>query len=106
MSDKVRSRNLRINLAKFHFAKDKIEWIGHSNTETGITPLPNKTDAIGKISAPSNLKKLRSFMGSVHHLGNFIPKLSQLFYPLRLLLKKAAKFIWTVEHEKQFTLIE
>ena len=107
MSDKIRSRkNLRINLAKCHFVKDQIEWLGHSITQTGMTPLSNKTDAIEKLPAPSNLKKLRSFMGSVHHLGKFIPNLSQLCYPLRPLLKKNTKFIWTHEHEKQLLLIK
>ena len=98
-------KNLRINLAKCHFAKDKIKWLGHIITQTGITPLSNKTDAIGKLSATYNLKELRSFMGSVHHLGKFIPNLLQLCYPLRPLLKKNTKLIWTDEHEKQFTLI-
>ena len=103
---KLDQENLRINLAKCHFAKDKIEWLGHSITQTGITPLSNKTDAIEKISSPSKLKKLRSFMGSVRHLGKFIPNLSLLCFPLRPLLKKNSKFIWTDEHEKQFKLIK
>ena len=64
---KLDQENLRINLPKCHFAKDKIKRLGHNIRQTGITPLLNKTDAIGKLSAPSNLKKLRSFMGSVHH---------------------------------------
>ena len=68
--------------------------------------MSNKTDAIGKLSAPSNLKKVRSFMGSVHHLEKFFPNLSQLCYPLRPLLKKNTKFIWTDELEKQFILIK
>ena len=49
---KLDQENLRINLAKSHFAKDKIEWFGHSITKTGITPLSNKTDAIEKLSSP------------------------------------------------------
>ena len=98
--------NLRINLAKCLFVNDKIEWLGHNITKTIITPLSNKTDAVGKLSAPSNLKEPRSFMGSAHHLGKFIPNLSQLCYPLRPLLKKNTKFIWTDEHEKQLTLIK
>ena len=102
---KLDQDNLRINLAKCHFAKDKVEWLGQKITQKGITPLSNKTDAIGKLSAPSDLKKLRSFMGSVHHLGKLIPNLSQLCDPLRPLLRKNTKFIWTDEHEKQFTLI-
>ena len=103
---KLDQENLRINLAKCHFAKNKIEWRGHNITQTGITPLSNKTDAIGKLSAPSNLKTLRSLMGSVHHLGKFIPNLSQLCYPLRPLLRKNTKIIFTDQHEKQFTLIK
>ena len=70
---KLDQENLRINLAKCHFAKNKIEWLGHSITQIGITPLSNKTDAIEKSSSPTNLKKLRSFMGSVHHLSKFFP---------------------------------
>ena len=103
---KLDQENLRINLAKCHFAKEKIEWLGYNITQSGVTPLSNKRDAIGKLSAPTNLKKLRSFMGSVHHLGKFIPNLSQLCYPLRPLLKKKTKCLWTVELEKQFSLIK
>ena len=64
--------NLPINLAKCHFAKDKIEWLGHIITQTGSTPLSNITEAIEKLSSHSTLKKLRSFMGSVHHLGKSV----------------------------------
>ena len=88
---KLDQENLQTNLAICHFAKDKIEWLGHNISQTGITPLSDKTDGIGKLSAPSDLKILRSFMGSVHHLGKFIPHLLQLCYPLRPLLKKKNK---------------
>ena len=72
---KLDQENLRTNLAKCHFAKEKIEWLGHNITQSSITPLSNKTDAIGKLSAPTNLKKLRLFIGSVHNLGKFIPNI-------------------------------
>ena len=45
-------------------------------------------------------------MGSVHHLGKFIPNLSQMCCPLRPLLKKNTKFVWTDEHEQHFKLIK
>ena len=86
--------------------KKTIEWLGHNITQSGVTPLSSKTDAIGKLSAPTNLKKLRPFMGSVHHLGKFIPNLSQSCYPLRPLLKKNSKLLWTEEQDKQFSLIK
>ena len=53
---KLDQENLRINLAKCHLAKEKIEWLGHNITQSGVTPLSSKTDAIGKLSAPNNLK--------------------------------------------------
>ena len=85
---KLDRANVRINLAKCHFASDKIEWLGQSITQTGTTPLSNETEKIEKLSSTSNLKKLRSFMGSVHHLGKFIPNLSQLRYHFDLCLRK------------------
>ena len=80
---KLDEEKLRINLAKFHFAKEQIEWLGHRITQSGITPLSNKTAAIQQVNSPKNLKEFRSFMGSVHHLGNYIPNLAQLRQPIR-----------------------
>ena len=97
--------NLRINLSKYHYAKTKIEWLGHNFTQSGIAPLESKTAAILSLSARKNLKQLRSFLGSVHYLGKFIPNLSQLCHPLRPVLKKNTKFVWNDEHETHFHAI-
>ena len=77
-----------INLPKFYFAKTEIERLGNNVTKSGIAPLETKTSAILILTAPKNLKQLRSFLGSVHYLGKFIPNLSQLCHPLRPLLKE------------------
>ena len=103
---KLDQENLCINLAKRHFAKDQIERLGHGITQTGITSSSNKTDALEKLSSPSNLKKLRSSMGSVHHLGKFKPNFFQMCHPLRPLLKKNTKVVWTDDHEQHFKLIK
>ena len=89
---KLDEDNLRINLYKCHFAKTEIEWLGHKFTQSGIAPLESKTAANLSLSAPKNLNQLRLFLGSLHYLGKFIPKLSQLCHPLRSLLKKNTKF--------------
>ena len=97
---------LRINLQKCHFAKTEIERLGYRFTQTGISPLQNKTAAILAIPPQSTLKRLRSFLGSVHYIGKFIPHLAQLCHPLRPLLKKSTKFIWTEDYNKHFHLIK
>ena len=48
---------------------------------------------------------MRSFLGSVHYLGKFIPNLSQLCHSLRPLLKKNTKFVLNDEHETHFQSI-
>ena len=89
---KLDDNNLRINLPKCHFAKTEIKWLGHKFTQSGIAPLEIKTAANLILTAPKNLKQLRSFLGSVNYLVKFIPNLSQLCHPLRPLLKRIGNF--------------
>ena len=84
---KLDEDNLRVNLHKCHFAKTEIEWLGYKFTQTGISPLDGKTAAILTIPTPTTLKRLTSFLGSVHYIGKFIPHLARLCHPLRPLPK-------------------
>ena len=97
---KLDDDNLRNNLRKRHFAKTEMNGLGKN------IPSWHITTAILAIPPPSTLKRLRSFLGSVHYIGKFIPHLAQLCYPLRQLLKNSTKFIWTEEHNKHFNLIK
>ena len=99
-------KNLRINLPKSHFGKLEIDWLGYHISQLVISALETKTAAILALEAPKTLKKLRSFLGSVHYIGKFIPNLAQISHPLRPLLKKSSKFIWTAEHENCFIEIK
>ena len=103
---KLDEDNLRNNLQTCHFAKTEIEWLGYKFTQTDVSPLESKTAAILAIPPPTTLKRLRSFLGSVHYIGKFILHLTELCHSLRPLLKNSTKFIWTEEHTKHFSLIE
>ena len=99
---KLDADNLRINLSKCHFAKHQINCLGFTLLQNGVKPIESKTAAISEIKVPKTLKQLRSFLGSVHYLGKFIPNLAKICHPLRPLLKKSEKFIWTDIHQKHF----
>ena len=90
---KLDEDNLRVNLQKCHFAKTEIEWFGYKFTQFGISPLENRTAAILTIPPPTTLKRLRSFLGSVHYISKFIPHLAPLCHLLSPLLKKSIKFV-------------
>ena len=74
--------NLRINLPKCHFAKLEVDWLGYHIFQSSFLPIECKTSAILAVKAPKALKKLRFFLGSVHYIGKFIPKLVQISHPL------------------------
>ena len=63
---RLNDENLRINLPKCHFGKLEIDWLGYHISQSGISPLESKTSAILALASPKTLKKLRSFVGSVH----------------------------------------
>ena len=98
--------NLRINFPKCHFVKLEIDWQGYHLSQLGISPFESKTAAILGLEAPETLKKLRSFLGSVHYIGKFFTNLAQISHPLRPLLKETSKLICTEEHENCFNEIK
>ena len=103
---KLDADNLRINLPKCHFAKLEVSWLGYYITQSGTSPLETKTSAILSLQPPNTLKKLRSFLGLVHFISKFIPNLAQLCHPLRPLLRKSTKYIWTDKHTKHFNAMK
>ena len=84
------------------FAKHQINWLGFTFSKNGVKPVESKTAAIAEFKAPKTLKHVRSFIGSVHHLSKFVTNLAKICHPLRPLLKKNEKFVWTENHQTHF----
>ena len=88
---KLEEENLAISLDKCKFACKQVDWLGFSVNSEGKKPLVKKTEAIEKLLPPKTFKQLKSFMGSIHHLTRYIPKLAQTAAALRPLLKNTEK---------------
>ena len=93
---------MAISLDKSKFSCKQVKWLGYVINEYGTIPMQNKTEAIVQLCHPKTFKQLKSFMGSIHHLNNFILNLAQLCTPLRLLLLVENKFhfTWDETHEQ------
>ena len=91
------------------FAKHKLE-IGETVTFAGLNiggkdsykPVQAKLDTILNMEAPKNLTELRSFLGCINQLKNFIPDLVQNIIKMRQLLKKDIPWLWNCEHQQEF----
>lgn len=79
---RIRTTGITLNPDKCEFGKWEITFLGHVINQSGISPDPNKTQAIKEMPAPSNVTELRRFMGVVNHLGKFSPNTAEFSAPL------------------------
>ena len=61
--ERLRSHNLRVELAKCTIAARQVAFLGHVVTQSGIMPDPAKIEAVKNITSPRNIKDIRSFLG-------------------------------------------
>lgn len=78
---------LTLNAAKCEFRKPSMKFLDLMISNKGINVDLLKTDAIRKFSPPNDIRALQRFMGSVNHIGKFIPQLSLVNETLWELLK-------------------
>lgn len=92
---------LRVKLPKRVFMAPSVIYFGLHFSARGIQPTDEKVTAIQDVPTLGNVTELRSFLGMLAALGNFIPKLSTLAHPLyELLGNKPWK--WTANCDQAF----
>ena len=62
--------------------------LGNIVSANGISPDPEKIEAIVNLPAPKNIREVRSFLGMVNQLSKFTEHLADKTKPLRDLLSK------------------
>ncbi|KRY56479.1 Uncharacterized protein T03_3767, partial [Trichinella britovi] len=97
---RLKEFGLRIRKEKCIFFQREVEYLGHILSSKGIRADPKKTAAIVNMPLPTNIAKLRSFLGMCNYYTEFIPKLAEMCSPLNQLLRKDARWKWTAEHTK------
>jgi hypothetical protein len=68
----------------------------------GVAVDPEKVNAVVEWTRPTNVFKIRSFLGLAGYYRPFIEGFSKLSEPLSALTRKNAHFIWTDECEQSF----
>jgi transposase InsO family protein len=102
LHDLLRKNNLTVKLSKCHFAQKEVKFLGHVISDKGISPNPEKIEAVKKWEKPLNVDVVRSFLGLMSWYRKFIPKFAEVAQPLYALLKKDAVYEWTEECASSF----
>ena len=102
--ERLQHSGLAINLAKCEFGKPELNFLGHKITRHGVSPLPEKVEAINRFKRPDTVKGLQEFIGMVTFYHRFVPSAAKIMQPLYTALKGTPKTLnWTKEMESAFS---
>ena len=104
--DRVREKHIRLNAQKCTFKAQKVNYMGHILTADGLNPDPKKVEAVIKMKKPTDKTGLQQYLGMVTYLGKFLPQLSTVTAPLRILLEKTTEWSWMEEQDKSFESLQ
>ena len=97
--NRAREINLKLKKEKTKIKCKTVDYMGHKITSEGLKPDPEKVKAILQMPTPKDKKDLQRFLGMVQYLAKFIPHLSELTSPLRVLLKQENEWCWYEQHQ-------
>ncbi|GFW24720.1 retrovirus-related Pol polyprotein from transposon 17.6 [Trichonephila clavipes] len=105
---KLSELNFTVNLKKCAFGKAQIKYLGHIIGSGKHESDPEKTAVINNLPVPKTKKELRSVLGLCNYYREYIPKYSELVYPLTELTKKRVpdSIPWTEKHDSSFHLLK
>jgi len=100
--ERLLKANLKLKLTKCCFLRKLVRYLGHLISRQGISPDPAKTSKVKNFPAPTDVTKLRQFLGLASYYRRFIPNFAKVSGPLHALTKKGVLFEWTVNCPEAF----
>ncbi len=91
----LKQYGMLLTINEVHTLRSKVKYMGlllssKDNIPT-ITLLGSRVKAISMLPIPPKVKRIKSFIGCVIYLAQFLPKLSELIKPINDILKKCNK---------------
>ncbi|GET55600.1 enzymatic polyprotein, putative [Rhizophagus irregularis DAOM 181602=DAOM 197198] len=104
--EKLKEASLILKLKKCIFGKTEVEFLGHVVGKNGLKPSPGKVEKIQKLTAPINIKGVRSILGLCTYYRKFIKDFSKIVKPITSLLRKDEKFEWGIKQHEALEILK
>ena len=98
----IMESGLNLDKEKCEIKKHKLTYVGHVLSAEGVSPDPEKGEAITELQAP----ELRRLIGMINYLGRFIPNLVTVMHPTTELLKSDTAWTWEPPQQTAFTKVK
>ena len=100
--ERLRKANLKLKPSKCRLVRPSVSYLGYEVSARGIATDPEKLKAVQEFPVPTDLKRLRSFLGLTSYYRRFIHNYARVAQPLHNLTKKDTAYIWTEECARAF----
>ena len=102
----LRDRRLYAKLKKCKFWLSNVTFLGHIIGVDGVFVDPHKVKAIVNWPRPTNVTKIRSFIGLARYYRRFVKDFSKIATPLTQLTRKNIPFECYEKREKSFQVLK
>jgi hypothetical protein len=83
----LENSGLIVNSDKCVFWRNSMEFLGHSISAAGSSPLPSRVSAIADFPKPTTIQQLQAFLRLSNFYRKFVPAASRLVLPLTRALR-------------------
>ncbi len=98
---RCREKRVKLKGSKCQFGYKRVEVLGYIITPDGRQVLPARVEAIEALPAPRKVPELRSIIGQLGFVAEFIPDVQRVMKPLHELTTHT-EWQWSPEHAKAF----
>ena len=104
--ERLQENGFKVNGNKCLIGQNSVSFFGIILSADGIHPDPEKVKCLSNANPPTTVSELKSFLGLCTYMSRFIQNYSEKTTPLRELVKKDVKFVWTDRQENAFQLLK
>jgi hypothetical protein len=102
----LKDNGLTLRLSKCVFLTEEIEYLGHVVSNSTVRPSSRKTQAVKEFPIPTNVHRVRQFLGLTGYFRKFIANYAVRAKPLSYLLQKDVVWEWGEEQNKSFEFLK
>lgn len=102
----LKEANLKLNTKKCDLFQREVKYLGHMVSAQGVSPDPEKVEAIQMWPRPMSITDAKSFLGLPYYYRHFIAGFANIAAPLHEYIKKTTTFVWSTEAQASFTKLK